>query len=118
MGGSTLGFRDAGFGVVGAIENDKTAANTLLENHLSVAVVTDDISNVSSTECREQLQLNRSELTLLMACPPCQGFLSPGSRDSDDKRNGLVVEVWCFAAEMQPSAILVENVPGLVRDPR
>ena len=117
-GGSTRGLRDAGFRVVGAIENDDAAANTLLENHPSVAVVNDDISNMSPAEFREQLQLSRSELTLLTACPPCQGFSSLGSRESDDERNGLVGEVWRFTAELQPSAVLVENVPGLVRDPR
>ncbi|WP_420621407.1 DNA cytosine methyltransferase [Candidatus Poriferisodalis sp.] len=117
-GGSTQGLTDARFRVVGAIENDEIAASTLSDNHPNVLVTTDDIAEVCPKEFRERLGLDRSELTLLTACPPCQGFSSLGSRDSDDERNGLIREVWRFAAEMLPSAILIENVPGLARDPR
>lgn len=117
-GGSTQGLHDAGFRVVGAIENDKTAASTLLENHPSVTISTRDISDVDPAEFLQLLQLGRAELSLLTACPPCQGFSSLGPRDSADERNDLITEVWRFAAEMQPSAILIENVPGLARDPR
>ncbi|WP_419917185.1 DNA cytosine methyltransferase [Candidatus Poriferisodalis sp.] len=117
-GGSTQGLGDAGFRVVGAIENDETAASTFSENHPCVPVLIDDISNVDPAEFLRQLRLGRSELSLLTACPPCQGFSSLGSRDSADERNDLITEVWRFAAEMQPAAILIENVPGLARDPR
>ena len=117
-GGSTQGLTDAGFRVVGAIEYDEAAASTLSHNHPTVMVATDDITQVDPGEFREQLGLDRSELTLLTACPPCQGFSSLGARDIDDERNGMIREVWRFAAEMQPSAILIENVPGLERDAR
>lgn len=116
-GGSTQGLSDAGFRVVSAIENDETAASTLSRNHPTVMVTTDDITEVCPEDFRERLGLNRSELTLLTACPPCQGFSSLGSRNSNDERNGLIREVWRFAAELRPSAILIENVPGLARDP-
>lgn len=117
-GGSTQGLSDAGFRVVGAVENDETAASTFSTNHSAVSVSIDDISNLVPSEFRAQLQLNRSELSLLTACPPCQGFSSLGPRDSADERNDLIAEVWRFAEEMQPAAILIENVPGLARDPR
>ena len=117
-GGSTQGLADAGFRVIGAIEFDETAANTLSHNHPAVMVTTDDIAEVSPKEFRERLGLDRSELTLLTACPPCQGFSSLGLRDTNDERNGMIREVWRFAKEMQPSAILIENVPGLERDAR
>ena len=117
-GGSTQGLSDAGFRVIGAVENDETAASTFSKNHPSVSISIDDISNLDPSEYLEQLQLSRSELSLLTACPPCQGFSSLGSRDRADQRNNLITEVWRFAAEMQPTAILIENVPGLARDPR
>ena len=117
-GGSTQGLSDAGFRVIGAVENDETAASTFSTNHPSVSVSVDDISNLEPAEFREQLHLSRSELSLLTACPPCQGFSSLGSRDSADERNDLITEVWRFAAELQPAAVLIENVPGLARDPR
>ena len=117
-GGSTQGLSDAGFHVIGAVENDQTAASTFSANHPSVPISIDDISKLDPAEYLGQLKLDRAELSLLTACPPCQGFSSLGSRDSADERNDLITEVWRFAAEMQPAAVLIENVPGLARDPR
>ena len=35
-----------------------------------------------------------------------------------DERNDLVAQVWKYAREFRPAAVLLENVPGLSRDPR
>ena len=117
-GGSSQGLRDAGFRVVGAIEHDEDAAATLAANHPGVQVTVADIASICPASFREGLGLDRGELTLLTACPPCQGFSSLGLRDSDDERNDLIGQVWRFAEELRPAAVLVENVPGLARDPR
>ena len=117
-GGSSQGLHDAGFRVVGAVEQDEDAAATLAVNHPAVQVTVADIAGVCPVKFREGLGLDRGELTLLTACPPCQGFSSLGLRDSRDARNDLISEVWRFAEELRPAAVLVENVPGLARDPR
>lgn len=117
-GGSSRGLRDAGFRVVGALENDEDAAATLAANHPDVLVTVADITSVCPARFRQDLALDRGELTLLTACPPCQGFSSLGPRDSRDERNDLIAQVWRFADELRPAAVLVENVPGLARDPR
>ena len=117
-GGSSQGLRDAGFRAVGAIEHDEDAAATLAANHPDVQVTVADIAGICPVSFREGLGLGRGELTLLTACPPCQGFSSLGLRDSDDERNDLIGQVWRFADELRPAAVLVENVPGLARDPR
>ena len=117
-GGSSRGLRDAGFRVVGAVENDEDAAATLAANHPDVKVTVADIAGVCPARFRADLGLDRGELTLLTACPPCQGFSSLGLRDSGDVRNDLIAQVWRFAEELRPAAVLVENVPGLARDPR
>lgn len=117
-GGSSRGLRDAGFRVVGAVENDEDAAATLAANHPGVNVTVADIAAVCPARFRAGLGLDRGQLTLLTACPPCQGFSSLGLRDSGDERNDLIAQVWRFADELRPAAVLVENVPGLARDPR
>ncbi len=117
-GGSSQGLRDAGFRVLGAVENDPDAAATLTANHPGVQVTVSDIASVRPGDFRRSLGLDHGELTLLTACPPCQGFSSLGLRDSHDARNDLIAEVWRFAEELRPAAVLVENVPGLARDPR
>ncbi|MCY3584844.1 MAG: DNA cytosine methyltransferase [Acidimicrobiaceae bacterium] len=117
-GGSSRGLRDAGFRVVGAVENDEDAAATLAANHSDLLVTVADITSVCPARFRQDLGLDQGELTLLTACPPCQGFSSLGLRDSEDERNDLITQVWRFAEELHPAAVLVENVPGLARDPR
>lgn len=115
-GGSGRGLADAGFRVLAAVEQDKDAIGTLAANHPDVRVLEGDISEMCPQDLRIELGLTPGALTLLTACPPCQGFSSLGARNTSDERNGLVGEIWRFAREFEPSAILVENVPGLARD--
>ncbi|MBI4885098.1 MAG: DNA cytosine methyltransferase [Actinobacteria bacterium] len=117
-GGATQGLRDAGFRVLAAIENDAAAAATYRRNHARTILLDDDIVDVDPRALRLKLGLRVGELTLLKACPPCQGFSSLGACDPNDARNDLVNEVWKFVLEFEPSAILIENVPSLRSDER
>lgn len=117
-GGATQGLSLAGFRVLAAVENDADAVGTFEANHEGVRVLAEDIENVSPEELRKVLGLARRDLTLLTACPPCQGFSTLGARRRDDARNDLVAEVWRFAQALLPEAVLVENVPGLANDAR
>lgn len=117
-GGTARGLADAGFRVLAAVENDTDAARTFRENHPDVRVSEEDIRSVSPEDLRCSLNLERLDLTLLTACPPCQGFSTLGVRGRDDERNDLVRQVWRFAREFRPAAVLIENVPGLARDAR
>lgn len=117
-GGATEGLSRAGFRVLAAVENDADAVRTFEANHEDVRVLAEDIENVSPEELRQALGLARRDLTLLTACPPCQGFSTLGTRRRDDARNDLVAEVWRFARALLPEAVLVENVPGLVNNAR
>ena len=115
-GGSSQGLSDAGFRVLAAVEQDQDAAGTLAANLPHVRVLEGDISKMCAQDLQVQLELPPGSLTLLTACPPCQGFSSLGTRNKADRRNGLVEEVWRFARAFRPASILIENVPGLARD--
>lgn len=119
-GGATEGLKRAGFNVLGAVEFDHEAARSFKLNHPMVAVWEDDIRKVSATEVRRDLGLRIGELTLLKACPPCQGFSTlAGNRvPTNDPRNELVKHTIRFVRELRPAAVLLENVPGLARDQR
>ncbi len=117
-GGSSQGLIDAGFRVVAAIERDEDAAATFVANHPDVRVLAKDIACVSPSDLRAELGLAPFDLTLLTACPPCQGFSSLGARNSKDERNDLVSQVWRFTRVFRPAAVLLENVPGLAKDSR
>lgn len=119
-GGATQGLRDAGVNVLAAVEIDGDAAETYSRNHRDVKLVVKDIKRVSATSLRRDLGLDVGELSILKACPPCQGFstLSGGRISMDDVRNSLILQVRKFVSKFQPSYVIIENVPGLRKDPR
>ena len=117
-GGATQGLRDAGYSVVAAIENDRDAGETYGANHPQTRLLHEDIEQVDPGRLRDALQLDVGQLTLITACPPCQGFSTLGRGDRSDPRNDLVSQVARFAAEFLPSVVLMENVPGLASDAR
>lgn len=121
-GGATRGLRDAGFDVLGAVESDTVSARTYRRNHASVALWNQDIRTVSASGMARDLGISRPhELTLLKACPPCQGFSSLAEGrvgQIDQVRNDLVLDTLRFVRALRPSFVMLENVPGLSRDER
>lgn len=119
-GGATQGLTDAGFVVLGAVEMDSVAAKSYRANHAAVRLWEQDIRTLPAKSVARQLELNPGQLTLLKACPPCQGFstLAGGNVDVDDPRNDLVGHTIRFVRALLPKSVLVENVPGLGRDRR
>lgn len=121
-GGLTLGLKQAGFRVIGAVEIDPLAVETYRANHARVAVWEKDISKVKVAAVRRRLKLRPGDLDLLAGCPPCQGFSTMttlnGQRELDDPRNDLVFQFLRFVRGLRPKAVMMENVPGLGRDGR
>lgn len=118
-GGATQGLRDAGFDVIGAVEFDSDAAKSYRLNHPQTRLWEVDIRALPANQMRQELQLRPRELTLLKACPPCQGFSSlAGGKSVDAARDDLVRQVSRFVRAFMPQSILLENVPGLARDSR
>jgi len=121
-GGLTLGLKQAGFEVIGAVDNDHVAVETYKANQKEVEVWEEDIKDLTVGEVKRRLGLKKGELDLLAGCPPCQGFstmrtLNGGKRVRDD-RNKLILEFQRFVEELLPKAIMMENVPGLRENKR
>ena len=118
----TAGLKDAGYQVIAAVEIDKDAVATYKANHPRVRVFRIDIKDLPARRVMKSLGLQPGELDLLAGCPPCQGFSTlttlNGSIDVDDPRNDLINDYVRFVRVMRPKALLMENVPGLLRDPR
>jgi DNA (cytosine-5)-methyltransferase 1 len=116
-GGLTLGLKQAGFDVLGAIELDSQAVKTYASNHRRVSLEHEDIRNICPEDFMEKIGVRPGELDLLAGCPPCQGFSSlrtrNGSAKNRDRRNDLVKQMLRFADALQPKALMLENVPGL-----
>jgi len=117
VGGTSLGLRRAGFRVAAAVELNHLAVESYRLNFKGVKVWHRDIRKVAVRHVMQEAGIERGELALLAACPPCQGFSAirtlNGSRKVEDHRNGLLREVTRFVRALRPMTVLAENVPGL-----
>ncbi len=112
-GGFSLGFALAGLGPVAAVEQDLWASETLGHNHPGTAVLRADIRNLSDDDIVEIA----GGADILIGGPPCQGYsvANNSAGDPKDPRNSLFREFIRAARVLQPHAVLMENVPGLLR---
>lgn len=121
-GGMTEGLKQAGFRVIGAIENDSRACDVYAINHPDVHLWRGDIQSVSAVAIRSALTLEEGELDLLGGCPPCQGFSTlrtyNGGHNVRDKQNDLIFEFQRLILDLKPKNVMMENVPGLYSDRR
>ena len=121
-GGLSLGLRQAGFNVMGAIDLDAVACRAYRLNHKRVKLWKMDIRRLSGVEVMRALNIRPGELNLLAACPPCQGFSTMrtknGIRRNRDRRNNLIFEVLRIIRSMKPLSVMFENVPGVANDRR
>jgi DNA (cytosine-5)-methyltransferase 1 len=116
-GGLTLGLRQAGFRVIGAVDNDALSVETYRQNHRRVTVWEKDIRKLAVSKVKSRLKIRRGRLDLLAGCPPCQGFSTlrtlNGALVIDDARNDLLLEFQRFVEGLRPRAVMMENVPGM-----
>jgi DNA (cytosine-5)-methyltransferase 1 len=122
-GGTTQGLVDAGFRVLGGIENDELAAASYKLNHPSSKVWHRDIQKLRVTAVMHDLHLEAGQLDLLAGCPPCQSFsrlrrLNGGRIVRDKKSKDLIFEFLRFVRVLLPKTVMLENVPRLLSDPR
>ena len=121
-GGLTLGLRKANFKVIAAVDNDSLSVETYRRNHKRTHIIKDDIRFIDTTALMEKLGIKPGDLDLLAGCPPCQGFSTlrtlNGGRKIDEPMNDLVFEFVRFARAFLPKAIMMENVPALLKDVR
>ncbi len=122
VGGLTCGLKQAGFNVLAGIEIDKSTAAIYKQNHPKTKIYTSSINNIDPHSVMRELQLKKTELTLLAGCPPCQGFSSLRTRNKSicatDNRNDLIFQLIKWAEVFLPKNVLIENVPPLAKDPR
>ena len=116
-GGMSVGINKAGFSIVAAVEINKHAARVYKLNHKNVTVFENDIRDIDVSRIKELLK--GKPLHLLAGCPPCQGFSTIRSRNKstavEDERNNLIDEFLRFVTELKPLAVMLENVPGLIK---
>ncbi|MDE5932860.1 MAG: DNA cytosine methyltransferase [Lachnospiraceae bacterium] len=115
-GGLSRGFMDAGYEVVLGVDFDDAALKTFKENHgHSEAMKLDLFDHSNIYKITDWLQQNNCKIDVLVGGPPCQGFSVAGPRNMNDKRNSLYLAMVKLADILKPQAVVLENVPGMIR---
>lgn len=105
-GGQALGFEDAGYEHVGLVELDSHACRTLSFNRPRWKVFQEDLRTFDARPY--------SGVDVIAAGLPCPPFSKAGKQlGSDDERN-LFPAALRIIGEVQPMAIVIENVRGIL----
>jgi DNA (cytosine-5)-methyltransferase 1 len=123
-GGSTMGYKLAGFDVIGCNEIDPKMIEAYKANHNPKYAF---LEPIQTFKMREDLPKELYELDILDGSPPCSSFSMTGNREKDwgkDKvfREGQAKQVLDnlffdfidLAKKLQPKVVVAENVEGLL----
>lgn len=111
-GGLSLGFENAGFDIVAAIECDRDATLTYERNFPETDLIKRKIENVDPDELRDILMRDPRQKVVLIGGPPCQPF-SSANRQTNGNSNpqaSTVDHFVTFIQHIKPDAFLFENV--------
>jgi DNA (cytosine-5)-methyltransferase 1 len=111
-GGMSLGFSAAGFETVLGLDNDAAALSTFQHNHRDASVINENIERVSAESIAEIT--GTRTIDVIVGGPPCQGLSLSGPRQFQDPRNELFLSFVRITEQLEPSAFVLENVPGLL----
>lgn len=125
-GGSTMGYKLAGFNVLGGVEIDPEIMKIYKENHkpkYSFLMGVQDFKNIPNEKLPQEL----FDLDVLDGSPPCSSFSMAGSREDawgKEKKfregqahqvlDDLFFHYIQVADKLKPKVVVAENVKGLI----
>jgi len=112
-GGLSLGFEQAGFDVVAAVEIDPVHAAVHAFNFPNCAVIPRSVTDLTGDQIRAAAKVGDSKIDVVFGGAPCQGFSLMGQRALDDPRNALVKDFVRIVRELDSDYFVFENVKGL-----
>ncbi len=123
-GGSTMGYKLAGFDVIGCNEIDTKMMEAYKVNHNPKFSYLESITTFKN---RKDLPKELYNLDILDGSPPCSSFSMAGNREKDwgkekkfrEGQTEQVLDTLFFdfidlAKELQPKVVVAENVKGLL----
>lgn len=113
-GGMSLGFQQAGFDLIAAVDVEKIHTETHLKNFPQCNTWCTDLSTASGNQLRQETGIGDKQIDVVFAGPPCQGFSLIGKRLLADPRNLLLHDLARLIVELSPSYFVVENVTGIM----
>lgn len=103
-GGQALGLEAAGFDCVAAVEIDENCCTTLRMNRPHWNVLHEDMRRIDGSKWKN--------VDLFAAGVPCPPFSIAGKQLGNDDDRDMFPDALRIIREMQPRAVMLENVPG------
>jgi DNA (cytosine-5)-methyltransferase 1 len=113
VGGMSLGFEQAGFDVLAAVELDPIHCAAYEFNFPFWSILCKSVVDTTGEEIRSRSAIGNRDIDVVFGGSPCQGFSTIGKRALDDPRNALVFHFLRLVLELKPKYFVFENVPGL-----
>lgn len=126
-GGSTMGYKMAGYDVIGDNEIDPRMNEVYIENHHPRLNYLMDIRDLVKLAKKKELPEELYQLDILDGSPPCSTFSTAGQREKNwgkekvfkEGQASQVLDTLFFdfielANELKPKVIIAENVKGLM----
>jgi DNA (cytosine-5)-methyltransferase 1 len=123
-GGSTMGYKLAGFDVLGGNEIDPKMMDAYVTNHKPKYAF---LEPIQTFKLRDDLPQELYDLDILDGSPPCSSFSMAGNREKDwgkEKKfkegqakqvlDDLFFDFIDLAKKLQPKIVIAENVKGLL----
>lgn len=123
-GGSSFGYKLAGYNHLGGVEIDKQIAPIYKLNHNPKYLYNEDIRDF---RIRKDLPQELFELDILDGSPPCSVFSLAGKREegwgiektfregqAKQSLDDLFFEYIALAKRLQPKVVIAENVKGML----
>lgn len=104
-GGLDLGFKQEGYDIIWAIDNNANAVATYKHN-LHDNIICGDINEIDLDKL--------PNADIVIGGPPCQSFSLAGNRNVEDARGQLVWRYIDIIKHVKPKAFVFENVTGLL----
>ena len=124
-GGSTMGYKLAGFDHLGGVEIDPPIADVYKANHDPKYLFVEDIRDFAN---RLEFPEDLYNLDILDGSPPCSSFSMAGNREKDwgktkvfregqaeQRLDDLFFDYIRLAKKLQPKVVIAENVKGLIQ---
>jgi len=112
-GGLSLGFEQAGFDILAAVEIDPIHCATHEYNFPFWNVICRSVENIKARDIRSLSKIGNQDIDVVFGGPPCQGFSMIGKRELNDSRNMLIGHFLRIVLELKPKYFVMENVSGI-----
>lgn len=113
--GLDLGFEQAGFRVVVALDISEDSYKNLKANRPKIPFLLGDIKKFSTKDILREAGVKPREVDVITGGPPCQPFSPAGKRQSlRDPRAAPLMEFIRVIREARPKVFVMEEVPGIL----